>query len=479
VSAVDKLAEWHDSPLQFVRDVFGVEPDDWQIDVLLAVTVNERVAMCACKGPGKTCVLAWICWWFMSTRLEPNIAAVSISGDQLRDGLWKELAKWQLKSEFLRKTFKLTKTRAYALDFPDTWWISARSFSKSADSNQQADSLAGLHSDNIMIVLDEAAGMPNALMATAEAALSSCKDGKIIMAGNPTTTDGPLYNATTVHRSNWHVTNITSDPKDPKRTPRVSAEWAQQQIDMWGEDNPWVLVNIFGKFPPGSINSLLTQSEVEAAQKRVFDPSVLNDAQRRIGVDVARFGDDRTVIYPRAGMVAYPPVTLRNMDSHDVAARVAKEYYEFGAEMVFVDDTGGYGGGVIDCLIRSGISPIPVNFSGKATDPRYYNKRSEIWFLLADWVKRGGVLPRGADIIRELSSVEYGFQNSKFRLEDKNQLKQRLGYSPDMADALAMTFAVAEGSSQSSLYDAYGRLRNKNKRVLFDYDPLSDERMGR
>ncbi|MEO7938716.1 MAG: hypothetical protein ABIR55_08840, partial [Burkholderiaceae bacterium] len=266
--AAASIRAWRADPVKFVRDVFGVEPDLWQIDVLRAFPTAPRQAMKACKGPGKTAVLAMLCWNFLVCYLHPKIAATSITGDNLSDGLWTEMAKWQNKSPMLKAMFTWGKTRIFANDHPETWWMSARSWPRGGDANSQADTLAGLHADNLLFVIDEAGGIPDAVMAAAEAGLANAdgvdKSAHIVIAGNPTHLEGPLYRACTKERHLWHVTEITSDPDDPKRTPRVSVEWAQQQIEKYGRENPWVLVNVFGRFPPSSMNALLGPDDVSA-----------------------------------------------------------------------------------------------------------------------------------------------------------------------------------------------------------------------
>lgn len=472
-----QIAEWRRDPVKFAWDVFRFTPDAWQKTVMEAFPKNQRIAMQACKGPGKTALLAILVWNFLVTRMECNIAVLSITRENLMDGLWKELAKWRLRSDLLTEAFEFTKTKIYAKSHPDTWWVSARSFAKDADAQGQKDSLAGLHMDYIMVVMDESGGIPPSVSATAEAVLSSCVDGKILQAGNPTDLNGALYAAAVLSRDKYFVVEITGDPDDPNRSPRISVEWARQQIEMYGRDNPWVLVNVFGKFPPSSMNTLIDHDTCHAAQRRRVDPDAVSRSQRRLGVDVARFGDDRTVIQFRQGLYTEEPVVLRNLRSNEVAARVVVEMEKHRAEVVYVDDTGGHGAGVIDCLIQRGIHPVPVNFGSKADDPRYYNKRSEMWFRMSEWLQRGGALPRNGEFVRELTTVTYTFQNERFLLEDKKQLKSRLGFSPDLADALAMTFYTPELPSGNVFSRMFGGLiKNVGNRIKSDYDPLAEER---
>lgn len=464
-----KIKEWRKDPVQFVKEVFHVEPDPWQIDALMSFAKNRRLAMLASKGVGKTTLLSWCAWNFLVTRPEPKIAATSVSWDNLSDGLWTEMAKWQSKSPLLKEMFTWTKTRIFATHFPETWWMSARSWAKGADSTQQADTLAGLHADYILFILDEVGAIPDAVMAAAEAALSSGKECKLLIAGNPTHLEGPLYRAASQERHLWDVIEINSDPDNPKRSPRVLVEWAREQIEKYGKDSAWVMVNVFGRFPPGSLNTLLGVDEVRDAMKRGLREQDYSFAQKRLGIDVARFGDDRTVIFPRQGLRAFKPVEIRNARTNEIASRVMVAKSKWGSEVELVDDTGGFGGGVIDSLLQAGVSSIAVNFASKADDARYLNKRAEIWFRMAEWVKRGGCLPDIPELVRELTAPTYYFQNGRFQIEPKDQIKERLGASPDLADALALTFALPEAPSSSNLFTVSGA----KPRYKAEYDPFS------
>ena len=127
------IRAWKRSPQRFVREAFGVKPDAWQDEVLAAFPRNQRLAMKACKGPGKTAVLAWLAWNFLAVNEDPKIAATSVSADNLADNLWAEMAKWQAKSPLLSAGFKWTHNRIVARRRHNTWWMSARTWAKSAN----------------------------------------------------------------------------------------------------------------------------------------------------------------------------------------------------------------------------------------------------------------------------------------------------------------------------------------------------------
>lgn len=439
--------------------------------------------MKASKGPGKSCLEAWIAWNFLLTRPHPKVAATSISGDNLRDGLWTEMAKWREKSPLIKNTFVWQKERIFAKEYPETWWMAARQWSKSADPNALGNTLAGLHADYILFLLDESGGLPDAIMASAEAALSSCIEGHIVQAGNPTHLEGPLYRACTSERTLWYVVEITSDPDDPKRSQRVDVGWAREQIAKYGKDNPWVQVNVFGRFPPSSFNALIGPEEVNEAIRRRYREPDFDKAPRIFGVDIARFGDDSSIIFPRQGLQAFNPFQYRNINGTEGAEIVIRKWNEWDADAVFIDNTGGFGASWIDNLIRLGKAPIGIHFSESSTSGQYYNKRTEMAFNCIEWIKRGGAIPDIMELSRALTATTYTFKGEQLILEPKDDVKLKLGYSPDHMDALCLTFAmpvereprdrIFTGVSHQSEYDPFSRdrvLPSTNQKE-YNYNP--------
>lgn len=419
-------------------------------------------------------VLAWCGWNFLLCYAEPNEhpkgAAVSMTWDNLRDNLWAELSKWRSKSELLTSQFEWTSDRIFQKDYPETWFISSRSWPKSANVEEQGRVLSGIHSKFVLFLIDESGDIPVQVLKSAEQALSNCEFGKILQAGNPTSHDGMLYAAATRLKEHWKVVKITSDPDDPIRTPRVSKEWASDQIKLYGRDDPWVKSYILGDFPESGINTLLSIEEIEKSMNRSVGEASIEHAQKRIGVDVARQGLDSTYVVRRQGLVMFEPLEMRLQKSNEIAGRVALIKGEWGSEYEFIDGTGGFGGGVVDSLLQHGLAPYEIHFSSKAEDSRFYNKRSEMWFRMAEWVKRGGCLYKSDRLKKELSAPQYSFNNGKFLLEPKDNIKKRLGFSPDMADALCLTFALKEMPSMKLARNQYF----SSGKAKIDYDPLGD-----
>jgi phage terminase large subunit len=446
------LARWADYPPLFVREVFGVTPDPWQDDVLEAFPHKQRIAMLASKGPGKTGTEAWCAWNFLLTRPDPNIAAVSITAENLADNLWKEMAKWQDRSPLLQATFEWKKQRIECREKPATWWMSARSWPRDGTREAQANSLAGLHADYVMFILDESGGIPDAVLVSAEAALATCIEGHILQGGNPTQREGSLFRAHQ-ERDRWHVIEVNGDPDSPTRSPRVSEEWARDQIRAYGRENPWVLVNVFGQFPPTSLNTLIGSDEVTEATKRSYRPEDISRAARVLGIDVAFEGDDASVMFPRQGLIAFSATTWRGLDGIQGAGAVAFKWDEWGADACFVDDTGGFGRTWIDNLRLLGKAPIGVGFAEGSTGGQYANKRAEMYFNAIQWIRQGGQLPPMTtpgmpELCAALSRTTYTSRGDRLLLEPKKIVKEKLGYSPDHADAFVLTFAHPVSSKE-------------------------------
>jgi hypothetical protein len=482
------LRTWRAQPERMAWDLFGFTPDKWQLEVFRAFADttdprNRRIAMQACAGPGKTAGEAVLAWNFLLCYSNgddhPTGAVMSVTGDNLRDNLWKELAVWRTRSPLLTRAFEHTTSRIFAREASQTWFLSARSFPKTANAEEQGRTLSGLHSKAIAYFIDESGDISPSVLRAAEQGLGNCEWGKILTGGNPTSLHGLLYHAVGEQSHLWRVIRITGDPDDPNRSPRISREWAQQMIDTYGRENAWVQAYILGVFPKGSLNTLLSPDEVRDAMKRHPQPDEYEFAQKRIGVDVARsINGDSSVLFPRQGVVARNPVEMRGAKSHEIAARLILGKTKFGSELEFIDDTGGWAVGVIDACALANVALVPINFSGAATDPRYFNKRSEIMFRASEWVKARGCLPNVPRLVREASAHRYWFDKGRLRVAEKDQVKKELGgTSPDFWDALCLTFAFEEMPAalppeMHALGQALAEAGGMAGRVVHDFDPF-------
>ncbi|MBP2652621.1 MAG: hypothetical protein H6Q73_190 [Firmicutes bacterium] len=200
---------------------------------------------------------------------------------------------------------------------------------------------------------------------------------------------------------------------------------------------------LYCDFTASAFNVLITIDVATEAAKRIYTEADVMTAEKVLGVDVARFGDDRSVIFRRRGLQAFNPKIYDNIDNMQLAACVAAEIQDFDPDAVFIDS--GRGEGVIDRLRQLGFKDVmEVPFGGAALKKeRYANKRTEMWDSVREWLeKRGGAIPNIPELKTDLVTPEYSFDTAnRMKLEPKEKIKERLGKSTDLGDALALTFA--------------------------------------
>ena len=217
-------------------------------------------------------------------------------------------------------------------------------------------------------------------------------------------------------------------------------------------------------------DQLIALADTEDASKRIYQPDHVKHSPVVLGVDIARFGDDRSVVFRRQGRQAFKPIIYRGIDNMDLATKVANLIEEHNPDAVFCDSGGG--GGVIDRLRQLKYDVIEIPFGGRAIHPdKYINRRTEMWWLMKEWVEEGGAIPDDVALKQELATPIYWYANVGRRvLESKDQIKKRLqgGGSPDLADALALTFALPVAKKQPE--DIYIK-RRKEATQKTDYDP--------
>lgn len=478
---IELVASFTHDPLGFVlfafewgkgelKDFDG--PDDWQRDILTGMgeslragelTVQEaiQIAVASGHGIGKSALVSWIILWAISTHEDTKGVVTANTENQLKTKTWAEVAKWY-RLCITRHWFDHTATALFSKD-PDhekTWRIDMVPWSE-----RNTEAFAGLHNKGkrILLVFDEASAIHDLIWEVSEGALTDANTEIIWCCfGNPTQNIGRFRECFGKFKHRWVTRQI--DSRTVKMTNKAQL---QKWVDDYGEDSDFVRVRVRGVFPAASSNALIGPEEIEAAQARHYDEHQYSFAARILGVDVARQGDDSSMLAPRQGKVAFKMRQLRIPDTMLVANAVAQAMDKFKPDATFVDATGGYGVGVIDALRQTNRTPIEVYFSGKATDPRYFNKRSEMWFEMAKWIKDGGALPSDPELAEELAAATYTFQGDKFRLCDKDDIKELIGRSPDKADALALTFAFPVAPSLKHIHPSF-----EQRGVAAEYDPF-------
>ena len=415
-------------------------PDDWQrtllIDLgnaILASDAAAQFAVASGHGIGKGALTAWIVLWAMSTRQNLTAAVTANTRNQLQTKTWRELALWHNRAVngywFEWRGSKFSHRR-----MPETWFTAAIPWSE-----RNSEAFAGLHGENVLLIFDEASAIPDAIWEVAEGAMTTPKALWFVF-GNPTRNTGRFRECFGRFRHRWQGRQIDS------RTCRLTdkrklAQW----IDDYGEDSDFVRVRVRGVFPNAASCLFIAGGAVEAATLReavstLMDPLVF-------GLDVARFGDDRSVLYRRRGRDgrSHPPLIFRGLDTMQLAARTAEQIASMRPDAVFVDETG-VGGGVIDRLRHLGYEIVGINFGGRGGRPvdgaLYANKGPEMWGAMRNWIEAGGAIPPDRELIDDLTGREYGFNaRNEIQLESKDDMKRRGLASPDLADALALTFA--------------------------------------
>lgn len=442
---------YYDKPVAFCEDILHFEPDEWQEDVLNDLADFPKVSVRSGQGVGKTALEAGAILWFLTCRPYAKVIATAPTMKQLYDVLWAEVAKW-LNNSLIKDLLKWTKTKVYMVGDSERWFATARTATK-------PENMQGFHEDHMLIVVDEASGVSDQIMEAILGTLSGF-DNKLLMCGNPNNIEGVFYESHNSDRDKYRVHKVSS--YDSKRT---NKENIQMIIDKYGLDSDVVRVRIFGEFPKGALDSFISLEIVElAASQTISTKSILNAIFADIGVDVARYGDDSTIIFPRIMMKCLPYSKYNKQSTMnttgyviDCAKKLMRKYPNLKKIRIKVDDTG-VGGGVTDRL-REIVSEekypfeiIPVNNGESSTDDFYDNLGTQIWGNVRELLEEnmtnnlnGGdpliELPDDPKLIKELSTRKFKMTSrGKIRLESKEDMKKRNIGSPDIADALALAF---------------------------------------
>lgn len=316
------------------------------------------------------------------------------------------------------------------------------------------DSLRGLYHDGV--VLDEIAQMSPVVWYEIIRPALADRLGWMLAIGTPKGLNllSELYFAA-VRDDKWYAARFTVD--DTNAIPREELEDARKAMDEATYRREFLC-----DFSAGGDATLFSLDDVSEACQRHAREHEYTFAPRVLGVDVARFGDDRSVIFSRQGVASWEPIAMTGKDTTQVAQRVAERIAEWQPHAVFIDGTGGYGAGVIDRLRLLGHRVYDVQFGGKASDPRYLNKRAEMWFSMQRWLSQGGCLPDMAALRADLCTPTYSVNASgKMQLESKEEIKKRGLPSPDYADALALTFAQPVAAPDSQVKRAVATTANR------------------
>jgi hypothetical protein len=492
---IEELAEFSSDAYGFVLFAFpwgeeGTElsrfdgPLDWQIEVLKdlsagLLTIDEAILLARTSGHGigKSALVAWIILWSISTYEDTKGVVTANTENQLKTKTWAEVAKWY-RLFIGRDYFKLTATAIFSVD-PDhekTWRIDMVPWSE-----KNTEAFAGLHNQGkrILVIFDEGSAIPDAIWEVTEGALTD-QNTQIIWAvfGNPTRNTGRFRDCFSggrfAHR--WMAAAI-----DSREVPISNKKQLERWISDYGEDSDFVRIRVRGIFPRVDAESFIPFSLAAAAVEREILPQ---SGAVLIGVDVGRFGDDPSIIYPRCGRDGLTRAIelFYGLDTMTLAGKVAAAFLRHGATVCMVDE-GGVGGGVVDRLRQLRIPVIGVDFGSKpdyfhGERTRYANKRAEIWGEMREWLEHGSIpnIMTGDDItlVEELSAPTYGMTAKEaIQLESKKEMRRRGVSSPNVADALACTFAYPSYELQFASVSDF--IAAQAPKQVSDYNPFSRE----
>lgn len=442
-----KQTAYQQDPVLFAQEVVGYAPDDWQADTLrdLADPDCRRVSVRSGQGVGKTATEAIALMWFLACFPYARVVATAPTRQQLNDVLWSEVAKWQAQSPLLSAILKWTKTYVYMVGMEKRWFAVARTATK-------PENMQGFHEKNMLFIVDEASGVSEPIMEAVLGTLSG-PNNKLLMCGNPTKTNGTFYDSHTNPnvRPLYRVRRVSS--RDVSRTDKENIAMLERR---YGKESNVVRVRVDGEFPLQEDDVFIPIQLAEASVNRELEKPA---AKITLGVDVARYGDDETIIAQNAGGDVTLPVIRRGQNLMRTVGDIVHQYHRilddnpnyYGAIPVIIDDTG-LGGGVTDRLTEvraeqrlSRMEIVPVNFGGKVPDKEaakwYGDITSYMWSVVRDRLSDGTLkLPDDSELIAQLSVRKYALNSSgKIVLESKKEMKKRGLFSPDRADAVALS----------------------------------------
>ena len=444
-----RLLQLREDPALFVKAVLQATPQPWQEEALRAIRDNDRVAIRSGHGVGKTAFLSWVVLWWMLTHYPVKVACTANTASQLSDVLWPEINKWGRKlPEFFQSQLEFKSDKIELKGGSDSFAVARTS------RKEQPEALQGFHSPHMLFVVDEASGVPDIIFEVGQGAMSTA--GAItVMVGNPTRSSGFFFDAFSKNSERWWTKRVGCADAST-----VSSDFLEDMARQYGEESNIYRVRVLGEFPEADDDVVIPLYLLESATTR--DVDAVENVMPVWGLDVARFGDDRTALCKRQGNVLSEPIkSWRNKDLMEICGIILTEYestpYQERPSEILVDSIG-LGAGVVDRLneMDFGAEIRGVNVAeSPALGQRYGRLRDELWFKAREWLEaRDCHMPQDDDLISELSSVRFKYLSSgKLKVESKDEMKRRGQASPDLADSFVLTFGgMASRASSGSSY---------------------------
>lgn len=458
------LKKYRDDPVAFVRDILRSTPDPWQIKLLEAIRDgNRRISVRSGHGVGKSTAASWAMLHYFLTRYPVKVVVTAPTSAQLFDALYAELRRWVNELPDILKTLIEVKSDRIELKAaPSEAFISART-----SRAETPEALQGIHADNVLLVADEASGIPESVFEAASGSMSG-HSATTLLLGNPTRNTGLFYDTHNRLKGEWktfHVSCVDS--------PRVSEAFVNEMKLRYGEDSPAYHVRVLGNFPPREEDTVIPVELIDSAMNREI--KIDENATAVWGLDVARMGSDASALAKRRGPVIDEVQTWKGLDLMQLTGAVVAEYEALPPSRQPVEilvDSIGLGAGVLDRLRELGLPARGINVAeSPAMKGTYANLRAELWFKCKAWLANRDVkIPKDEQLFAELAAPRYTFTSSgKMQVESKEAMKKRGLGSPDKADAVCLCLAtdVATAMHGYSMTGAFkGSLRRNIRGVV-------------
>jgi phage terminase large subunit len=438
------VRRYRNNPVLFVQEVLGQQPDEWQAEMMMAVARGERrISIRSGHGVGKSTAVSWLMLWFLLTRFPVKVVVTAPTSAQLFDALFAECKRWCNElPEALAALLNIKADRIELIAAPEAAFISART-----SRAESPEAMQGVHSEHVLLVADEASGVPEAVFEAASGSMSG-EHACTVLLGNPTRSSGFFYDTHNRLKDQWWTRKVSCVD-----SPRVSDAYVQEMASRYGEGSNAFRIRVLGEFPLSDDDTVIPMELIDAAIRREI---VRRPGVRPVwGLDVARFGSDRSALCKRWGSYVGPIQTWRNLDTMQLSGAV---YAEWGQtprddrpEEILVDVIG-LGAGVTDRLRELGLPARGINVSeAPSLKGQHFNLRSELWFKAKAFLeKRDSRLPDDEQLVSEMAAPRYKFTSSgKLQVESKDEMRKRGLPSPDKADAFCLTLA---GEAVTALY---------------------------
>lgn len=423
------LEKIKNNPVWFVNNVLKRSTWSKEEEILNAVRDYNEVSVKSCNGSGKTFTAGGLVHWWLMAYEDSVVITTAPTFRQVKELLWREIKSAVVKGMYPPNTVLDTQ-----INLGEKWFALGL-------SSDKPDQFQGFHSKHLMAIVDEASGVPEEIFQ----AIDGLNPAKTVLLGNPMQNTGRFADSFKQEGVKKISISAFDTPNIVAQEVKIPGLIQQRDIERikikYGEDSDVYRIRVLGEFPKADVDTIISVDEVAKAIER--NVNVLSHWEKKMGVDPARFGDDRSVITIRQMEKVIRKETYSSQDTMQITGhilQIAKEEHIKG-ENIFIDVIG-IGAGIVDRCKEQGWRVNAVNVAEKSSDPEHYlNLRAELYAdKLKEWIKTAD-LPDDDDFY-ELANIKYKFTSKgQIQLESKEDMKKRSLPSPDVADSLALTFA--------------------------------------